>query len=133
MTSKEQYQKSLNKIVRSSCPNCYDDNGCSSCNIKECCNAPAKYWVDTLQKLIDQQSNPTLSECIKEWNETFNCSIGNNYDSFEIIGREFAVSINKKTLDFTIYGEDEYPAYMSYEEFNLLSKTLKALEEMKNE
>lgn len=54
---------------------------------------------DTIKYLEEYQqtlSNPTLDECIKEWNEKFNCSIGNNYDSFEIIGREFAVSINKK-------------------------------------
>lgn len=50
------YQKALNKIVKSSCPNCIDENGCSSCDIEKVCNATAKSWVDTLQKLIDKET-----------------------------------------------------------------------------
>lgn len=48
------YQKALNKIVQSSCPNCHDENGCLNCNIKHTCNALAKDWVNKLQKLIDK-------------------------------------------------------------------------------
>lgn len=85
-------------------------------------------------ELINFKKNKTytLEQCIKEWNETFKCKIGDNYDSFQIIDRDFTVSIDKKLLDFTIYGDDDCPAYISYEKYNLLSKTLKALE-MENE
>ena len=50
------YQESLNKIIRSCCPYCYDDNGCQNCEIKQICNATAKSWVDTLQELVDKES-----------------------------------------------------------------------------
>ena len=42
------YQKALNKIVKSSCPNCNDENGCLNCDIKHICNALAKDCVDKL-------------------------------------------------------------------------------------
>ena len=51
-----EYQKALNKIVNSSCPNCTDDNGCSSCDIQKICNCHAKSWVNTLQKLVDKEN-----------------------------------------------------------------------------
>ena len=50
------YQEALNKIVRSCCPYCYDDNGCQNCEIKQTCNATAKSWVDTLQELVDKET-----------------------------------------------------------------------------
>lgn len=50
------YQIALNKIIRSCCPHCHDDNGCQNCEIKQVCNAIAKDWVDTLQKLIDKET-----------------------------------------------------------------------------
>lgn len=50
------YQKALNKIIRSCCPYCCDDNGCQKCEIKQTCNATAKSWVDTLQELVDKET-----------------------------------------------------------------------------
>lgn len=50
------YQDALNKIIRSCCPYCYDDNGCQNCEIKQTCNATAKNWVDTLQELVDKET-----------------------------------------------------------------------------
>ena len=50
------YQEALNKIIRSCCPYCYDDNGCKNCEIKQTCNATAKSWVDTLQELVDKET-----------------------------------------------------------------------------
>ena len=50
------YQEALNKIIRSCCPYCYDDNGCQNCKIKQTCNATAKSWVDTLQELVDKET-----------------------------------------------------------------------------
>ena len=50
------YQSALNKIIRSCCPYCYDDNGCKNCEIKQTCNATAKSWVDTLQELVDKET-----------------------------------------------------------------------------
>ena len=49
------YQEALNKIIRSCCPYCYDDNGCQNCEIKQTCNATAKSWVDTIQELVDKE------------------------------------------------------------------------------
>lgn len=50
------YQDALNKIVKSSCPNCIDENGCSTCDIEKICNATAKSWVNRLQELIDKET-----------------------------------------------------------------------------
>lgn len=50
------YQNSLNKIVKSCCPNCVDENGCSTCDIEKICNATAKQWVNTLQELVDKET-----------------------------------------------------------------------------
>lgn len=50
------YQDALNKIVKSCCPNCVDENGCSSCDIKKICNATAKDWVNRLQELVDKET-----------------------------------------------------------------------------
>ena len=50
------YQEALNKIVKSSCPNCIDNNGCSSCDIQKICNCHDKSWVNTLQKLVNLQN-----------------------------------------------------------------------------
>lgn len=50
------YQDALNKIVKSCCPNCIDENGCSSCDIEKVCNALAKDWVDSLQELVDKET-----------------------------------------------------------------------------
>ena len=50
------YQEALNKIIKSNCPNCPDENGCLNCSIKNCCNAIAKQWVNALQELIDKET-----------------------------------------------------------------------------
>lgn len=50
------YQDALNKIVKSCCSNCIDENGCSSCDIEKICNATAKSWVNTLQELVDKET-----------------------------------------------------------------------------
>lgn len=52
------YQEALNKIIRSCCSYCEDNNGCQNCKIKQRCNATAKSWVDTLQELIDKEEIP---------------------------------------------------------------------------
>ena len=59
------YQEALNKIVKSSCPNCIDNNGCSSCDIQKNCNCQAKSWVDTLQELVNKETpkNPIIQGC----------------------------------------------------------------------
>lgn len=54
------YQNALNKIVKSCCPNCIDENGCSSCDIEKICNATAKSWVNTLQELVDKETPKKL-------------------------------------------------------------------------
>jgi hypothetical protein len=50
------YQEALNKIIRSCCPYCNDNNGCQNCEIKQTCNATAKSWVDTLQELVVKET-----------------------------------------------------------------------------
>ena len=51
------YQEALNKIIRSCCSYCEDDNGCQNCEIKQRCNATAKSWVDTLQELVNKEES----------------------------------------------------------------------------
>ena len=60
------HQQALNRIVKSCCPNCIDENGCSSCDIEKVCNATAKSWVDTLQKLINEYNE--LKSLLEEYN-----------------------------------------------------------------
>lgn len=74
------YQDSLNKIIKSCCSYCDDDNGCQNCKIKQRCNATAKSWVNTLQELIDKETKyqaledrlgidlPTLFKALTEVN-----------------------------------------------------------------
>ena len=67
------YQDALNKIIRSCCPYCYDDNGCQNCEIKQTCNATAKNWVDTLQELVDREKSltPTYKNTYIEYKEHY--------------------------------------------------------------
>lgn len=67
----DRFQKALNKIVKSCCPNCNNEKGCSSCDIEKTCNCTAKSWVDTLQELIDKhqqlkEENQKLKKLIKD-------------------------------------------------------------------
>ena len=48
------YQKALNNIGKSSCPNCCTE-GCKECSIEKICNT--KQWVNTLQKLVDKATS----------------------------------------------------------------------------
>ena len=59
-------QHALNKIIQFSCPNCPDDKGCLNCNIKDSCNALAKYYVDILQKSIDTEYIHKVNEIMRE-------------------------------------------------------------------
>ena len=87
---------------------------------------------DTLQKLVNQQSNPTLSECIKEWEDN-GCFITESNKELIIEScedfRDLDITICKANL---IYETSNYyrnkPACISPDLHHLLSKTLKALE-----
>lgn len=78
----------------------------------------------TLQELVDQQSNPTLLECIKEWNEK-----GFDVDIYavEIVITGSTVNLTIDLEDKTLFTEGECNSF-SYDVVHLLSKTLKALE-----
>lgn len=87
---------------------------------------------DILQKLVDKQSNPTLSECIKEWEDrdfevvdnSINYLYVRNYNkNIKVLFRKFELSY--KVEDFY---DDEDSLVVSYELHNLIHKTLKALE-----
>ena len=95
-----------------------------------------KESMGKFKELIDQQSNPTLSECIKEWNEKgFDVDVYAleiviyNYSSVDKEEDEIEISIylDKKTI---FYVND---VELSFDLHNLIHKTLKALEEMKDE
>ncbi len=90
-----------------------------------------------LYDFIKQQTNqPTLSECIKEWEEegfevrenSLHYLFLINYDkNINILFRKFELSY--KVEDFY---DDEDSLVVSFVLHNLIHKTLKALEEMKD-
>ena len=81
----------------------------------------ARYFINEKHK-----ENPTLSECIKEWEERgwkgeiSTSAIQINYIKF---GRLSGIHIYKWLKEVRILYEN-----LHYEEFHLLSKTIKALE-----
>ena len=81
-----------------------------------------------LKEIEKQQSNPTLDECIKEW-EALGWKVWYKDEN--------GFDLHKSLLErITIYAPEQ--SYYSTEtltlkEHNLLSKTLKALEEMKDD
>jgi hypothetical protein len=88
-------------------------------------------------QMFRNQSNPSLLECIKEWNEKgFDVDVYaleiniHNYSTVdkEEHGIEFSIDLEKKTL----FMEGEYNSF-PYDVVHLLSKTLKALEITKDE
>ena len=89
-----------------------------------------KESMDKFKELIEQQSNPTFSECIKEWEER-GWKVEEREGAIQIdymkFGRISEIYIYKALKEVRILYEN-----LHYEEFHLLSKTLKALEEMKD-
>lgn len=103
---------------------------CAHANYDEYLNPKVFDELDTLQKLIDQQSISTFSECIKEWEER-------GWTSFE--SKSFGWFIVEKDCKKIIFDWNEIN-YSCAREFdidlelhNLIHKTLKALEEMKDD
>ena len=83
-----------------------------------------KESMDKFKELIDQQSNHTLLECIKEWNEKgFDVDIYALEIAIHNHNIEFTIDLKDKTL----FMEGEYNSF-PYDVVHLLSKTLKALE-----
>ena len=88
-----------------------------------------KESMNKFKELIDQQSNPALLECIKEWNEKgFDVDVYALEIAIHNCYIEFTIDLKDKTL----FMEGEYNSF-PYDVVHLLSKTLKALEEMKDE
>jgi hypothetical protein len=82
-----------------------------------------------IQELINQQSNPILSECIKKWEEKG--FIVENDEFYMFLNHEqygISMVINKKETKYHIYF-----GYISLELNELLNKTLKALEVKKDD
>ena len=84
-----------------------------------------KESMDKFKELIDQQSNPTLSECIKEWEEEdFNVREENNY--IYITPKD---KVRNEKIMIRLLFKDVYPnAFLTSKQLELLTKTLKALE-----
>lgn len=80
-------------------------------------------------KESEQKSNPTLLKCIKEWNEK-----GFDVDVYalEIVIHNCYIEFTIDLEDKTLFMEGEYNSF-PYDVVHLLSKTLKALEETKDE
>ena len=79
-----------------------------------------------LQELIDQNKPLTLEQCIKEWEERgWKVEIGESTIQIHYMkfGRLSAIHIYKEKKKVRLLYEN-----LHYEEFHLLSKTLKALE-----
>lgn len=95
-------------------------------------NLMSKFEVGLLNYFDKQNKNPTLSECIKEWEDRgFEVRVNSihylfliNYDkNIKVLFRKFELSY--KVEDFY---DDEDSCVISYELHNLIHKTLKALE-----
>ena len=100
-----------------------------------------KESMDKFKELIDQQSNPTLSECIKEWEdrewETIyreNHIIFRHHKTYKVIEID-SINLSYKTDEWY---DPERPyadrlnideiQYITLDLHNLIHKTLKALE-----
>lgn len=63
MKEMNQYQKALEEIVKSSCPVAMKSKKyCNECIIHKSCNCIAKDYIDTLQKLINEQTKNTSAK-----------------------------------------------------------------------
>lgn len=121
MTSKNKYIKTLDKfldIMKSkSKPSFYENEK----------DQIAEDLITACKKadLYDElNQNPTLSECIKEWNEKgFDVDIYALEIAIHNHNIEFTIDLKDKTL----FMEGEYNSF-PYDVVHLLSKTLKALE-----
>lgn len=88
-------------------------------------------YLDVLEK-----DNPTFSDCIKEWGnrgfqvERKRLKRGYDISGFTAYQKEKFISISLKDKEY-VWLSDE--TFLSFEEVQLLSKTLKALEETKDE
>ena len=133
MTSKNKYIKTLDKfldIMKSkSKPSFYENE---KDQIAEDLITACKK-ADLYDELTQE---PTLSECIKEWEERGFEVTGNN--SFHLLLINYTidnvVEIYKKDLSYRFYQwmNDESELSIAYELHNLIHKTLIALEGMKD-
>ena len=86
-----------------------------------------KESMDKIKELIDQQSNPTFSECIKEWEDRgWEVYVSNREIELLETNSLNTISIDKRDKCYWC----NY--YLSFELHHLLSKTIKVLEEMKD-
>ena len=95
----------------------------------------AKDEIDTIQELIDQNKPLTLDECFKEWKERG--FVFNDYDElliFDSVAKDIAIEIytNHRWIMVWDYERNEIES-LDFDLVFLLSKTIKALEEMKDE
>ena len=82
-----------------------------------------------IQELINQQSNPTFKECIKEWEERgWTVSELKQFPVIKIwkLNQKQGVVDNIYIFNKTLTSKIDFDA--DYETLNLLTKTLKALE-----
>ena len=109
---------------------------CNECPLKDnngsCIRTGVTYDFNTefLEKEIEIAS-PTLEQCIKEWEERgWKVEISTSTIKLDYIkfGRLSGIHIYKGLKEVRILYEN-----LHYEEFHLLSKTIKALEKMKDE
>ena len=92
-------------------------------------------YCNTLQELINQNKPLTLDECIKEWEERG--FVFNDYDElliFDSVAKDIAIEIftNHRWIMVWDYDRNEIES-LDFDLVFLLSKTIKALEEMKDE
>ena len=88
-----------------------------------------KESMNKFKELIDRQSNPTLSECIKEWEDRgWTVDELKQFPVIKIwkLNKEQRVVDNIYVFNKTLKSKLDFDA--DYETLNLLTKTLKALE-----
>lgn len=118
------YQEALDNLKDTTCDRI---NDCKKCSLTGYCGH--YQCIKTLQELIDQNKPLTLDECIKEWEEK-EYIVNNNESSIFLHHEQHMVSlyISKEKKEYFIYS-----GYISLELNELLSKTLKSLEKMKDD
>ena len=125
MTSKEKL-KDIRYLINEFYSECTEDNQIKSKEV-------FMQYCDDIEQELTQQ--PTLSDCIKEWEEKgFKVENNDKRISFENKKENTVIYVDKKIKEVQIcVFHYNYAQNISFDLHNLIHKTLKALEVQNNE
>lgn len=108
MNEYKEYQKALSNL--------------STMGDKDLYNERHLEWIKTLQELVDKEKSPTLEEVKKEWEALgYKVDIANREIEFTHLKSIKYISIDRKSKTYWC------PFYLSLEEHQLITKTIRAL------